>query len=202
MIKVFVKTTNSITYACSYISKCPLLLCIADVFRVLGTISPEFFHALCRVSCSRQLNITKSTTINGFCFLLKPTKSYNAINILCQTVHNFLYDGCTGYTRMYAACPHCWSTTWWRHQMETFPALLALCASEFPSQRPVTRSFDVFFDLRLNKRLTKRSRRMRFETPPCLLWRHSNETCSVSEIRFLRDFDGSGFAKIGKTLEY
>ena len=46
-------------------------------------------------------------------------------------------------------------TSWWRHQMETFSALLALCAGnspvtgEFPSQRPVTRSFDVFFDLRL-----------------------------------------------------
>ena len=47
--------------------------------------------------------------------------------------------------------------TWWRHQMETFSALLAICAGnspipgEFPAQRPVTRSFDVFFDLRLNK---------------------------------------------------
>ena len=51
--------------------------------------------------------------------------------------------------------------TWWRHQMETLPALLAICAGnspvhgEFPAQRPVTRSFDVFFDLRLNKRLSK-----------------------------------------------
>ena len=40
--------------------------------------------------------------------------------------------------------------------METFSALLAICAEnspvpgEFPTQRPVTRSFDVFFDLRLN----------------------------------------------------
>ena len=48
------------------------------------------------------------------------------------------------------------SITWWRHQMETFSALLAICAEnspvpgEFPAQRPVTRSFDVFFDLRLN----------------------------------------------------
>ena len=47
--------------------------------------------------------------------------------------------------------------------METFFALLALCAGnapvtgEFPSQRPVTRSFDVFFDLHLNKRLSKQS---------------------------------------------
>ena len=41
--------------------------------------------------------------------------------------------------------------------MEVFSALLALCAgkspvtSEFSSQRPVTRSFEVFFDLRLKK---------------------------------------------------
>ena len=48
---------------------------------------------------------------------------------------------------------------WWRHQMETFSALLAICAGnlpvpgEFPAQRPVTQSFGVFFDLRLNKRL-------------------------------------------------
>ena len=45
--------------------------------------------------------------------------------------------------------------------METFYALLDLCAGnspvtgDFPSQRPVTRSFDVFFDLRLNKRLSE-----------------------------------------------
>ena len=50
---------------------------------------------------------------------------------------------------------------WWRNQMETFFVLLAICAGnspvtgEFPSQRPVTRSFDVFFDLCLNKRLSK-----------------------------------------------
>ena len=42
--------------------------------------------------------------------------------------------------------------------METFSALLVLCArnspttGEFPAQRPVTRNFDVLFDLRLNKR--------------------------------------------------
>ena len=44
----------------------------------------------------------------------------------------------------------------WRHQMETYPALLAICAGnspvtgEFPAPRPVTRGFDVFFDLRVN----------------------------------------------------
>ena len=55
------------------------------------------------------------------------------------------------------------SITWWRHQMEAFSALLAICVGnspvpdEFPSRRPVTQSFDVFFDLRLNKRLNKQS---------------------------------------------
>ena len=42
-------------------------------------------------------------------------------------------------------------------QMETFSALLAICAGNFPAQRTVTRSCDVFFDLRLNKRLSKQS---------------------------------------------
>ena len=66
--------------------------------------------------------------------------------------------------------------TWWRHQMETFSTLLAFRAGnsavpgEFPSQRPVTRSFNVFFDLHLNKQLSKQSRSWCFETPSCPLW--------------------------------
>ena len=46
---------------------------------------------------------------------------------------------------------------------------------EFPTQRPVTRSFDVFFDLRLNKRLSKQSRGWWLETLSCSLWRQSND---------------------------
>ena len=68
--------------------------------------------------------------------------------------------------------------------METFSALLALCAGnspvtgEFPTQRPVTQSFDVFFDLRLHKRLSKQSWGRWFETSSCSLWRHCNgELC-------------------------
>ena len=64
--------------------------------------------------------------------------------------------------------------------METFSALLAICVGnspvpgEFPAQRPVTRSFNVFFDLRLNKRLGKQSLGWWFETLPIPLWRHYN----------------------------
>ena len=74
----------------------------------------------------------------------------------------------------------CGCAAWWRHQMEAFSALLAICAGnsqvtdEFPSQRPATQGFDVFFDLRLNKRLSKQSRRWWFQTPSCSLWRHCN----------------------------
>ena len=75
--------------------------------------------------------------------------------------------------------------TWWRHQMETFSALLALCAGnspgtgEFPSQRPVTRSFDVFFDMCLNKQLSKQSWGWWFETLSRSLWRHCNENAAI-----------------------
>ena len=74
-----------------------------------------------------------------------------------------------------------------RHQMETFSALLAICAAnspvdgEFPSQRPVTRSFDVFFDLRLNKRLSKQWWCWWFETQACPLWRHCNAKWGFNE---------------------
>ena len=71
--------------------------------------------------------------------------------------------------------------SWWRHQVETFSALLSLCVGnspitgEFPSQRPMSRTFDVFFDLRLNKQLSRQSCGWRFETPSCPLWRHCND---------------------------
>ena len=71
--------------------------------------------------------------------------------------------------------------SWWRHHMETFSALLAIWAGnspvtgEFPAQRPVSRSFGVFFDLPLNKRLSKQSWGWWFETLSRPLWRHSND---------------------------
>ena len=84
----------------------------------------------------------------------------------------------------FSAC-HWWliwisSFTWWRLIMETFSALLTLCEGNPPVnlQRPVTQSFDVFFDLCLNKQLSKHSK---FETPSRPLWRHSNEQIFLRE---------------------
>ena len=78
--------------------------------------------------------------------------------------------------------------SWWRPQMEIFSALLALCAGnspvtgEFHIQRPVTHSFDVFFDRHLNKPLSKQWWDWWFETPWHPLWRH----CDV--IAFIKPF--------------
>ena len=60
--------------------------------------------------------------------------------------------------------------SWWRHQMETISALLALCKGNppisgcFPSQKPEARRFW----------LRKRSRRRWFETPLRSIWHHCN----------------------------
>ena len=80
--------------------------------------------------------------------------------------------------------------TWWRHQMETFSALLAICAGnspvtgEFPGQRPVPRSFDGFCDLRLNKRLSNQLWGWWFGTPLRPLWRHCNVNLTTAMWKF------------------
>ena len=76
----------------------------------------------------------------------------------------------------------------WKH----LPCYWPLCVGkpqvtgEFPSQRPVTRSFDVFFVLCLNKQLSKQSRYRWFWTPLRSLWRRCNVSlilvfCSLND---------------------
>ena len=55
----------------------------------------------------------------------------------------------------------------------------SLVPIEFPAQRPVTQSIDVFFDLRLNKRLSKQSRGWWFEMPGSPLWRPCNDHTAI-----------------------
>ena len=101
------------------------------------------------------------------------------------------YNSVISYGNKNAFCAWYWKkghpekrapNSWWRHQMGTISAWLAICAGnspvpgEFPAQRPVTRSFNVFFDLRLNKRLIKPSWGWWFETLSHPLWRHCNVT--------------------------
>ena len=74
-------------------------------------------------------------------------------------------------------------------------ALLDICAGnspvtgEFRAQRPRRQSFDVFFDLRLNKRWSKRSWGWWSETPSRPLWRHCYEShdCPCASEATLKD---------------
>ena len=86
-------------------------------------------------------------------------------------------DVATGLSLLYQSL----LPSWWRHQMETFSALLAGCVGnspvtgEFPEQRPLTRSSYIFFDLRLNKHLSKQSWCWWFDTPSRSWWRHRKD---------------------------
>ena len=88
----------------------------------------------------------------------------------------------------------------------TFSALLTLyegnplVADEFPSKRPVTLSFDVFFDLRLDKRLSKQSRHRWFETPSRLLLHHCNVKKCAHGSRFVVLCYGISFMVTSLTL--
>ena len=69
----------------------------------------------------------------------------------------------------------------WKH----FPRYWPFVRGIHRSQRPVTRSFDVFFDLRPNKRLSKQSRGWWLETPSRSLWHHCNELINANINRIL-----------------
>ena len=59
----------------------------------------------------------------------------------------------------------------WKHFPRYWPFVRGI-HGEFAAQRLVTRSSDVFFDLRLTKRLSKQWWGLWFETPSRPLWRH------------------------------
>ena len=80
----------------------------------------------------------------------------------------------------------------WKHFPHYWPFVLGIHRSQMNIPHKgqwVTRSFDVFFDLRLNKRLSKQSRRWWFETPLRPLLRQCNETIGFSHqiIKFERN---------------
>ena len=62
----------------------------------------------------------------------------------------------------------------WKNFLHYWPFMRGI-HDEFPAQRPVTLSFDAFFDLGLNEQLSKQSWGWWFKMPSCPLWHHSNE---------------------------
>ena len=93
-------------------------------------------------------------------FSAMPTFDYHVVrNINNTVIDKIMLNEIIMMPNVYAL--RVWFESWKCHQMETFSALLVISArnppitGEFPTQRPVTRSFAVFFDLRLNERLSK-----------------------------------------------
>ena len=147
---------------------------------------------------------------------------YN-VDVLSSIWHNFLFVECTVgmqleviwrisrklywtlswhflcYKVKSKSWPKVFTNTWWRHQMETFSVPLAICAGnspvpgEFPTQRPMTWSFDVYFDLRPNKRLGKQSWGWWFETPSRPLWRRRNDL-AIASMCYNQNENGGNFA--------
>ena len=124
------------------------------------------------VACMAQKKINQYSLMNQY---IVTDIYFDTATLWTLFVYNITH---WGQHKMAATLPMIPSNTWWRHQLETFSALLAICAG--PAQRPVTRSFDVFFDLRLNQRLSKQWRGWWFETLPRPVWRHCNDIFFVS----------------------
>ena len=110
-----------------------------------------------------------STCILNFWSSLPAEKKITGyfIDSLCPSDVIWQHRYCSTMAQILACClmapSHYLTSSWRRHQMETFSTLKAICAvnspvpGEFSAQRPEMRSFDVFFDLCLNKRLSKQS---------------------------------------------
>ena len=130
--------------------------------------------------------ISQVVSVNG--------SSWNKIKTLGMATYGHYmsetFDGDKGQSVQFSwkAIVPKWFSSWWRHQMETNSVLLAICAGnspvpgEFPTQRPVARSFDILFELGPNKRLSKQWWGFWFETPSRTLWRHCNDaTYNITE---------------------
>ena len=81
--------------------------------------------------------------------------SIKVISVPCDMLYSFVYGCHNDFIN-------------WKHFPRYWPLV--------PAQRPVTRSFDVYFDLRLNERLSKQSLGWWFEMLLRLLWRYSNRS--------------------------
>ena len=168
-----------------------------NIFRVTGPLNKQSrrrwfetpsHHYDVILMCGYLRGAWKESGPNGvqnivFCgissFFDTGTSNFDGLSSIFNIISIRIFK-CVSYLIRYAPLGLILDITWWRDQMETFSTLLALCAGNSPvtgdSPHKVTRSFDVFFDLRLNKRLSKQPRGWWFETPSRPLWRHCNES--------------------------
>ena len=162
------RLADIVRYDVTYYLKAITMLWITYV-----VIVQNYINIITRCAKSKYRSNTKLTKSNGWCF---------AVLSLCIGVTTWLRDALSIvlFVPLVSNLTHPRLYPWWRHQIETYSVLLAICAEsspvsvEFPAQRPVTRSFNIFFDLRLYKRLSKQSWGWPFETLSCPLWRQCN----------------------------
>ena len=120
--------------------------------------------------------VPRADTVSCSSDYISTCKVYFIFSILISALTCIKYKILRGYFPL----PPFFFCSWWHHEMETFFALLAISAGnspvtgEFPAQRPMTRSFNVFFGLRLNIRLSEQPRGWWFETQSRPLWCHCN----------------------------
>ena len=160
--------------SCSPLSAGVPVFCLSAytdlAFKWLRKPQPSWDHTIWGMVKHHSSAASLSWQVQGLCLRLRG----HSHSPTCTTLHN----ACLETVKQPRT-----TKTWWRHQMETFSALLVICAGnspvpgEFPAQRPATRSFDVFFDLCLNKRLSKQSWGWWFETPSRSWWRHCYDSC-------------------------
>ena len=146
-----------------------------------------------RVTCPISLLVTISLTLRYYVHAIKLRRLSNHKHDICNfgtmlwlAIYHSDYDAWKRFTHIF--CIHCIHDDLIKsyHIMTSsngniFRVTGPLCGEftgpgEFPTQRPVTRSFDVFFDLRLNKRLSKQPWGWWFETSSWSLWRQCNDT--------------------------
>ena len=144
-------------------------------------ISPAKWRPSCPGhNCSDELNHRYPVPFVNFwpaCLNLKPPVGWHLIEfLLCRLTP--------------LPSTHWSRNTWWRHEMETFPALLTLCEGN----PPVTGGFPhedqcrgALISSLTCKRLSKLSRCQWFEAPKRSLWRHRDNNGRRHFQMYLRD---------------
>ena len=129
-----------------------------NIFRVTSSLSGDH-------TGHRWIPLTKASGAELWCFLWSEQTAEQTLEmaLTCEAIALIMTSLlCSNLNCSFACigCIYIYIYISWRHQMETFSALLAIYAGnspvpgEFPSQSPMTRTFDVYVDLRLNKRLS------------------------------------------------
>ena len=118
--------------------------------------------SLCSAACSSGYQCTHQSPILLAVYHGKLSVTSGFVWLKAGNVESVFHDITSLSSNMY----RWWNTSnirWLLHQMKTFSEFLALCVEnppvtgEFPAQRHVTRSFVVFFDLRINESLSEQS---------------------------------------------